>query len=230
MTHPSGWSAGSHVCKISQCRLEVSPATTLEELTLEKCRAGSVLGLIASNGRVQAFMNYHVPSHGGCPFNFGRGSNSFIDNNVDMRSTVEEAFPQQCGISSGGKRGLVICFRGLSSRILNDKCYEDCLNSQRDERKRIFEAAAIITIKSICTGWYDCDTYPSPEVMVEGGCEMIPENLHSLLREVRPSGRHPGDCHEEALCQDNRTRNNPQEERRCLLSNVQTREVATKAG
>nr|CAD7457600.1 unnamed protein product [Timema tahoe] len=101
MTHPSGWSAGSHVCKISQCRLEVSPATTLEELTLEKCRAGSVLGLIASNGRVQAFMNYHVPSHGGCPFNFGRGSNSFIDNNVDMRSTVEEAFPQQCGISSG---------------------------------------------------------------------------------------------------------------------------------
>nr|CAD7567921.1 unnamed protein product [Timema californicum] len=68
---------------------------------------------------------------------------------------------------SGEKRGLVICSRGLASRILNDKWYEDYLKSQRDERKRIFKAAATIIKENIFSHWYNGDTYLITEVMAE---------------------------------------------------------------
>ena len=114
------------------------------------------------------------------------GSKDSVYSQNWLKIKLKERYGDHITFSEGEGQSSKVCLRNMMEYLINDKWYKDRNSNTHVETERIISMAANLILDDIRSSNFDCEWYPSTEIMqsTENELEWIPHKLRLFMQYV----------------------------------------------
>ena len=114
------------------------------------------------------------------------GSKDSVYSQKWLKTKLKERYGDHITFSEGEGQSSKVCLRNMMEYLINDKWYQDQNSNAQGEGERIISMAANLILDDIRSSNFDCEWYPSTEIMqsTEHQLEWIPRKLQLFMQYI----------------------------------------------